>query len=137
MDECLERDALGAVERLLFGLQLGSLIPLIPPFYCQLFPSYRQSRTEFRICATVHHSNLRPTDAALLFLSLHQYRCRHAHQRPPSSGSTIGPTCPTAAFTQYLRRYSFLHLFPSPLHCLAGRQVRLENVLHGVRTTGA
>lgn len=66
---CLQRGGLGAVEGLLFGLQLGSLIPLIPPFYCQLFPSYRRSRTEFRICATVHRSNLRPTDATLLFLS--------------------------------------------------------------------
>lgn len=57
------------MEGLLFGLKLGTLIPLIPPFYCQLFPSYRRICTEFRICATVHHSNLYPTDAALSFLS--------------------------------------------------------------------
>lgn len=90
---CLQRNGLGAVEGLVFGLQLGSLIPLIPPFYCQLFPSYRRSRTEFRICATVHRSILRPTDAALLFLSLHQYRRRPAHHTPstPCSRSTVAP----------------------------------------------
>lgn len=60
---------MGEVEGLLFGLKLGTLIPLIPPFYCQLFPSYRRICTEFRICATVHHSNLYPTDAALSFIS--------------------------------------------------------------------
>lgn len=67
--ECIKRLAVGEVEGLLFGLKLGTLIPLIPPFYCQLFPSYRRICTEFRICATVHHSNLYPTDAALSFLS--------------------------------------------------------------------
>lgn len=48
----------GDVEGLLFGLKLGTLIPLIPPFYCQLFPSCHRICTEFRICATVHHSSL-------------------------------------------------------------------------------
>lgn len=67
--KCIKRLAVGEVEGLLFGLKLGTLIPLIPPFYCQLFPSYRRICTEFRICATVHHSNLYPTDAALSFLS--------------------------------------------------------------------
>lgn len=67
--KCIKRLAVEEVEGLLFGLKLGTLIPLIPPFYCQLFPSYRRICTEFRICATVHHSNLCPTDAALSFLS--------------------------------------------------------------------
>lgn len=137
---CLQRGGLGAVEGLLFGLQLGSLIPLIPPFYCQLFPSYRRSRTEFRICATVHRSNLRPTDAALLFLSLHQYRRRPA--RPPHPPAPARPwprptNAAAASSTRCPQQYSFLHLFPSPLRSLAGRQVRLESVLQGERTTGA
>lgn len=119
------------MEGLVFGLKLGSLIPLIPPFYCQLFPSYRRSRTEFRICATVHRSNLRPTDAALLFLSAHQYR------RGPAPRTWPRPATSAAASTPHPPQYSILHLFLSPQCSLAGIQVQLDCILRRERTTGA
>lgn len=91
------------MEGLLFGLKLGTLIPLIPPFYCQLFPSYRRICTEFRICATVHHSNLYPTDAALSFL--------FPINTPPSL-----PIAPPQAPTPDIH-FSFCSPFSPPPHC--------------------
>lgn len=118
------------MEGLLFGLKLGTLIPLIPPFYCQLFPSYRRICTEFRICATVHHSNLYPTDAALSFIS-------SINTNPPHPTTIPSSRCP--------QQYSFLFLFPPYLRHLAAlgsdgavarRQVKLESIC-AQRTIGA
>lgn len=122
------------MEGLLFGLKLGTLIPLIPPFYCQLFPSYRRICTEFRICATVHHSNLYPTDAALSFIS--------SINTPPQSPPPHPTTIPSSRCPQ---QYSFLFLFPPYLRHLAAlgsdgavarRQVKLESIC-AQRTIGA
>lgn len=76
--KCMKKKNLAVekVQGLLFQLKLGTLIPLIPPFYCQLFPSYHWISTEFRICATVCHSNPCPCVAGP---SINPPRAHHWH----------------------------------------------------------
>lgn len=110
--ECLKRLVVGEVVGLLFGLKLGTLIPLIPLFYCQLFPSCRRICTECRICAPVHHSILYPTDTALSVLS-----------------SINTPTTPIAS-SKRPKRCLFLFLFALSPSLRCSRQWRR----HGVET---